>query len=69
MAKIATRTLDENRRQAKQLMKRILMSFRARLDEELRPRGVTTAHRNEPRFSQQGHASGLAAVCESSKGI
>lgn len=36
------KTVTEKRR-AMQLMKRILIAFRARLDEELRPRGVTTA--------------------------
>ena len=67
MAKTTTRTLDENRRQAKQLMKRILMGFRARLDEELRPRGVTTAQlqilhaiRNAPGSS----GAHLARVCQ-----
>jgi DNA-binding MarR family transcriptional regulator len=34
---------DDNTRRAAQLMKRILIEFRAQLDEELRPKGVTTA--------------------------
>jgi DNA-binding MarR family transcriptional regulator len=67
MAKTTTRTLDENRRQAKLLMKRILMGFRGRLDDELRPRGVTTAQlqilhaiRNSPGSS----GAQLARVCQ-----
>ena len=32
-----------DKRLATQLMKRILLAFRARLDEELKPRGMTTA--------------------------
>jgi DNA-binding MarR family transcriptional regulator len=67
MAKIATRTLDENRRQAKQLMKRILMSFRARLDEELRPRGVTTAQLqilHAIRSTPGSSGAQLARVCQ-----
>jgi|SRR5450756_47176 len=43
---MARRGVDNSggeRRRAKQLMKRLLIGFRAQLDEELRPRGVTTA--------------------------
>jgi DNA-binding MarR family transcriptional regulator len=67
MTKTITRTLDENRRQAKQLMKRILMSFRARLDEELRPRGVTTAQLqilHAIRSSPGSSGAQLARVCQ-----
>jgi DNA-binding MarR family transcriptional regulator len=59
------KTVSEKRR-AVQLMKRILVGFRARLDEELRPRGVTTAQlqilhaiRNSPGSS----GAQLARVC------
>ena len=67
MAKTAMRTLDENRRQAKQLMKRILMGFRARLDEELRPRGVTTAQLqilHAIRGAPGSSGAHLARVCQ-----
>jgi DNA-binding MarR family transcriptional regulator len=59
------KTVTEKRR-AVQLMKRILVGFRAKLDEELRPRGVTTAQlqvlhaiRNTPGSS----GAQLARVC------
>ncbi len=67
MAKTTARTLDENRRQAKQLMKRILMGFRAQLDEELRPRGVTTAQLqilHAIRSSPGSSGAQLARVCQ-----
>jgi MarR family transcriptional regulator, organic hydroperoxide resistance regulator len=67
MVKTITRTLDENRRQAKQLMKRILMGFRAQLDEELRPRGVTTAQLqilHAIRSSPGSSGAQLARVCQ-----
>ena len=67
MAKTVARTLDENRRLAKQLMKRILMGFRARLDEELRPRGVTTAQLqilHAIRGAPGSSGAHLARVCQ-----
>ena len=67
MAKTAPRSLDENRRQAKLLMKRILMGFRARLDDELRPRGVTTAQLqilHAIRSSPGSSGAHLARVCQ-----
>src|SRR6266702_999149 len=42
-ARSSTKSVGDNRRRAAQLMKRILIGFRAQLDEELRPKGVTTA--------------------------
>jgi DNA-binding MarR family transcriptional regulator len=43
MAKSTGKKTVSDKRRAVQLMKRILVGFRARLDEELRPQGVTTA--------------------------
>jgi DNA-binding MarR family transcriptional regulator len=43
MAKRPTKRSGDDRRRAAQLMKRILIGFRTQLDEELRPKGVTTA--------------------------
>ncbi len=54
------------RRQATQLMKRLLVHFRSQMDERLRPQGVTTAQlqilkiiRDEPGAS----GAGLARTC------
>ncbi len=43
MSKQAAKSSGDEKRRAAQMMKRILLGFRALMDEELRPRGVTTA--------------------------
>lgn len=43
MTTASTNKLQERRRRAAKLMKRIMLHFRTLLDEELRPYGVTTA--------------------------
>jgi DNA-binding MarR family transcriptional regulator len=43
MSDAGAKELQENWRQAAKLMKRIMMHFRASMDEELRPHGVTKA--------------------------
>jgi DNA-binding MarR family transcriptional regulator len=43
MSMATPKELQESRRQAARLMKRIMLHFRAQMDEELRPYGVTKA--------------------------
>jgi MarR family transcriptional regulator, organic hydroperoxide resistance regulator len=66
MAKHAKDISGDDKRRAAQLMKRILIGFRTQMDEELRPRGVTTAELQILKAVQGAPGSSgaqLARVC------
>jgi MarR family transcriptional regulator, organic hydroperoxide resistance regulator len=66
MAKRTTKISGDDKRRAAQLMKRILIGFRTQMDEELRPRGVTTAELQILKAVQNAPGSSgaqLARVC------